>query len=187
MSNHTVGRNAVCEALVKGTLHDTLNRMMPIATQADADLFSGAVSGLLDAYKALQDAGVVFDTGWTHGDALLKKTPSNLGIDIIKAFERGDVDVLSLRLNYLTNAVHAGRHMLTTKAVEPPPPMPVDVRVINLPEPTPQAIQQVQVVSMPTRTSSTTIKRDEDGAIVESTAVERDAPDGPIGSLAGSE
>lgn len=175
MSNYTVGRNAACEALVRGTLHDTMNRMMPLTTQADGDLFSGALSGLLDAYKTLHDAGVRFDTGWQRGNDLLKTSPAILAADILKAYNSGDMDVLSFKLNTLVNAVHAGRDLLTTKAVEPPPPAPVDVRVINLPAQAPQKVQQVQVVSMPARTSSTIIKRDEDGAIVESTALERDA------------
>lgn len=147
-----------------GDLHKTIESMANarLTSQSNADVFAGACRALLDVTAALELGGLhVIDDGGAH-TAYLRQSPAAREVALgVAVNNRHEVKDLELMLSALCGVAQGQRARVTwqfAKAAEPPPPRPVDVRIVSMPE----------------RRRQTTVERDADDNIEKTVCIESD-------------
>lgn len=139
-------------------------------SQAGADLLGGLLNVLCIALDACQSSGVAFQ--WTNSTAkqIAEALPQARRLFVAAVCQRIDQDVADI-LSELSGAIYEVRDQVTvSEPAEPEAP----AAPATTPEPAESPIMRVQIVAMPDRSTDTDILR-RGGAIVGSTAIERDA------------
>lgn len=159
--SESLGLQLMCEAIEHGgNLGELLTRLSGARqTPAGADIFSGAVSGLVAAFNTLRgryEARCADDVT----QAFLSASPLRMAADLTVALNAKDTTAAGARLSIIAGVVHALRQQVDLVAVGAiGRPAPLDVRVVGIPE----------------RIISTVIERDAGNVITGSKQTHADA------------
>ena len=160
MNASDIAFTATCEAIHRGDLEPVLNGYF---NTNDARLKSGALGALFTCYESLRSTGVTFGDRYdSECTAYLSKSTTTAKSEILTAIARNDHAGVGWRLGAIAGAVNSCKDWFTFDPIKADP----------LPT-TPQVLQ-VQVVSMPDRTTEQVVTRDREGNIVSATKLERD-------------
>ena len=127
--------------------------------QPSFQVFVGAMSAAMGLLESTFERGVRFRSDDAHVSAIIQKSPANITIDLNRSFDNNDLLAVAEVVLSVAGAVDGLRGKITIEPDTKQPTGPLEV----------------VVKSMPARTTETTIARDDNGSIVASTQVERDA------------
>lgn len=138
------------------------------------ELFGGAISCLIVIYHSGRDhGGVIPETPDPEQSRILKCSQVEACFTLTRTLNSGEIDVLNRQLSALIAAVNQMRkhwHWPVSRVQDTKPEV-IDVRVVSMP---PSAPAKVEVLSMPTRTTTISVQRDKTGKAVGAIHTETD-------------
>lgn len=127
--------------------------------QPSFQVFVGAMSAAMGLLEGTFERGVRFRSDDARASAIVQKSPAAITIDLNRSFDSNDLLAVAEIVIAVAGAVDGLQGKIAVGPDINPPAGPLEV----------------VVKSMPERTTETTISRDDNGSIVASLQVERDA------------